>query len=81
MQLPKDVTSEDVHGGTRQDTGKYPYCGPFTKLDKKLSQGYWGVNIVDRGCLNHSLTMTSQESLLSSIIITMSVATSGGSNR
>ena len=55
MKLPKGVTSEAVLGGTFQDTGKYSYCGPFTKLDKRLLQGYRGVNSLDRACLNHDV--------------------------
>lgn len=55
MRLPKGVASESVPGGTFQNTGKYSYCGPFTKLDKRLSQGYRGVNKLDRACLNHDV--------------------------
>jgi len=55
MKLPNGVPSETVPGGTFQDTGKYSYCGPFTKLDKRLSQGYRGANSLDRACLNHDV--------------------------
>ena len=53
--LPKGVPSESVPGGTFENTGKYSYCGPFTKLDKRLSQGYHGVNQLDRACLDHDM--------------------------
>jgi len=60
MRLPDGVQSEAVPGGTFQDTGKYSYCGPFTKLDKRLSQGYRGVNKLDRACLNHDVAYAVQ---------------------
>jgi len=34
IRLPKGVLSEDVPGGSFRSTGKYSYCGPFTKLNK-----------------------------------------------
>lgn len=55
MRLPKGVPSEDVPGGSFQNSGKYSFCGPFTKLDKRLSQGYRGVNQLDQACLNHDV--------------------------
>jgi len=55
IKLPKWVPSEAVSGGTFQDTGKYSYCGPFTKLDKRLSQGYRAVNNLEQACLNHDV--------------------------
>jgi hypothetical protein len=55
MRLPRGVPSEPIPGGSFQGTGKYSYCGPFTKLDKRLSQGYRGVNSLDRACLNHDV--------------------------
>jgi hypothetical protein len=55
MRLPREVPSEDVPGGAFQNTGKYSYAGPYTKLDKRLSQGYRGVNKLDRACLDHDV--------------------------
>lgn len=55
VRLPGGVQSEVVPGGTFVDTEKYSYCGPFTKLDRRLSQGYRGVNELDRACLNHDV--------------------------
>ena len=55
MRLPSGVQSKLYPLGVFQDTGKYSYCGPFTKLDKRLSQGYCGVNQLDRACLNHDV--------------------------
>ena len=55
MRLPKGVPSESIPGGSFQNTGKYSYCGPFTKLDKRLSEGYRGANKLDRACLHHDV--------------------------
>ena len=35
--------------------GKYSYCGPFTKLNKRLTEGYRGVNLLDRACFDHDV--------------------------
>src|SRR5688572_11287119 len=55
MSLPPGAASEDNPGGSFQNTGKYSYCGPFTKLDKRLTQHYRGVNKLDRACLDHDV--------------------------
>ena len=55
MRLPKDIPSENVPEGSFNNTGKYSYCGPFTKLDKRLKQGYKGVNSLDRACRTHDI--------------------------
>jgi len=33
----------------------YNYCGPFTKLDKRLAQGDKGINKLDEGCKKHDI--------------------------
>jgi len=55
MRLPKGVLSEDVPGGSFRNTGKYSCCGPFTKLNKRLTEGYRGVNQLDRACFDHGV--------------------------
>ena len=55
LSLPKDIPSEKVENGSFQNTGKYSYCGPFTKLDKRLKQGYKGVNSLDESCKQHDI--------------------------
>jgi hypothetical protein len=55
LRLPKDVPTEDVPGGDFNNTGTYSFCGPFTKLDKRLQQGYRGVNNLDRACMQHDI--------------------------
>lgn len=55
MHLKSAVGSEKVSNGSFSDTGKYSYCGPFTKLRKRLSQGYKGINSLDKACLKHDI--------------------------
>lgn len=62
IHLPKGMQSEAVPNGFFQNSGKYSYCGPFTKLDKWLSQGYHGVNQLDYACLKHDVAYTTTTS-------------------
>ena len=55
LRLPKDVRTEQVPGGDFNNTGTYSFCGPFTKLEKRLQQGYKGVNNLDRACMRHDI--------------------------
>ena len=55
LSLPKDVKSENIENGSFNNTGKYSYCGPGTKLDKRVTQGYKGLNDLDKACLNHDI--------------------------
>ena len=55
LSLPNEVFSEQVTDGSFNTTGKYSYCGPFTKLDHRLSEGYKGVNALDEACMRHDL--------------------------
>ena len=55
LSLPKDVKSENIENGSFNNTGKYSYCGPGTKLDKRLAQGYKGINDLDKACLEHDI--------------------------
>lgn len=55
LSLPKDVSSENVESGSFNKTGKYSYCGPGTKLSKRLAQGYKGINDLDKACLQHDI--------------------------
>ena len=48
MSLPDNIESED-------GSGKYSYCGPGTKLHKRLSKGHQGVNDLDRACMKHDI--------------------------
>ena len=55
MHLRSAVGSEQVHNGSFNNTNKYSYCGPYTKLHKRITEGYKGVNTLDRACLNHDI--------------------------
>ena len=55
LSLPSNVRSEQVDNGSFNNTSKYSFCGPFTKLDKRLSEGYRGVNSLDEACKRHDL--------------------------
>ena len=55
LRLPKDVRTEQVPGGDFNNTGTYSFCGPFTKLEKRLQQGYEGVNNLDKACKQHDI--------------------------
>lgn len=46
---------EQVEGGSFNNQNKYSYCGPFTKLEKRLNEGYQGVNRLDKACRNHDI--------------------------
>jgi len=61
MRLPKAVLSEDVPGGSFQNTGKYSYCGSFTMLNKRLTEGYRGVNQLGRTCFDHDVAHTAHK--------------------
>ena len=65
IRLPKGVLSEDVPGGSFQNTSKYSYCGPFTKLNKRLSEGYQGVNQLDRTCFDHDVAYATHKDIAS----------------
>ena len=53
LSLPKDVNSENIENGSFNETGKYSYCGPGTKLNKRVTEGYKGINDLDKACLEH----------------------------
>jgi len=55
LSLPSDVSSEYIENGSFNNTGKYSYCGPGTKVKKRLNQGYAGVNSLDKACKEHDL--------------------------
>jgi predicted nucleic acid-binding Zn-ribbon protein len=55
LSLPKDVSSENIENGSFNKTGKYSYCGPGTKLNKRLKEGYKGINDLDKACHKHDL--------------------------
>ena len=44
-----------IENWTFNNTWKYLFCGPFTKLYKKLTEGYDGVNILVVACKKNDL--------------------------
>lgn len=55
LGLPSGVESEKVPSGSFNETGKYSYCGPGTKVQQRLKEGYEGVNSLDRACKQHDI--------------------------
>lgn len=55
MHMKSAVGSEKVPNGSFNDTGKYSFCGPFTKLKKRLLEGYRGINTLDKACMKHDI--------------------------
>ena len=55
LKLPKNVDSENVSNGSFNNTGKYSYCGPGTKVKKRIKEGYVGINKLDRACKEHDI--------------------------
>ncbi len=51
--LPRNTTSEYIENGSFNKTGKYSYCGPGTKFNKRINEGYKGINDLDKACLRH----------------------------
>ena len=55
ISLPKDVSSENVLNGSFNNTGKYSFCGPGTRVQKRIKEGYKGVNSLDKECKKHDI--------------------------
>ena len=44
---------EDVPGGSFNNQQKYSYCGPGTRYEQRVKEGYKGINELDRMCKWH----------------------------
>jgi len=55
MHLKSAVGAEQVPNGSFNNTGKYSFCGPFTKLRQRTAEGYKGVNPLDKACMSHDI--------------------------
>jgi hypothetical protein len=55
MHLKSAVGAEQIPNGSFNNTGRYSFCGPFTKLRQRMTEGYRGVNSLDKSCLNHDI--------------------------
>lgn len=47
---------EKVSGGTFNDKASYSFCGPGTKFDQRVAEGYVGINHLDALCRAHDLS-------------------------
>jgi len=57
-QLPIELhlfaeKGENVPGGSFNDGQKYSFCGPGTKYEQRIREGYRGINELDSTCLLH----------------------------
>ena len=46
-------TGENIPGGSFNDQQKYSYCGPGTRYDQRIKEGYKGINELDSMCKLH----------------------------
>ena len=44
-----------MHLYSAKQRRKYNFCGPFTKLDKRLARGDVGINRLDEACKRHDI--------------------------
>lgn len=49
------IRGEEVPGGSFNGRKKYSYCGPFTRVEKRIAEGYEGVNELDQACKKHDI--------------------------
>jgi hypothetical protein len=47
------AVGEDVPGGSFNNLQKYSFCGPGTKYEQRLREGYRGINTLDNACMYH----------------------------
>jgi hypothetical protein len=52
LHLPS-LDTEEIENGEFSDGYKYSYCGPGTRFDKRVEQGYEGINELDKLCKSH----------------------------
>ena len=62
LHLPNDVSSENISNGSFNNTGKYSFCGPGTKVQKRINEGYQGVNNLDKACKQHDISYSKNKS-------------------
>lgn len=52
LNLLKNVPSENFENGSFNNTGKYSYCDPGKKIQKRLKERFQGKNILEKACRN-----------------------------
>lgn len=62
LGLPDGVESEYVPNGSFNDTKKYSFCGPGTKVRERITEGYEGVNTLDEACKRHDIAYSENKS-------------------
>ena len=55
MRLPSNVVSEYIPNGAFNNTKKHSYCGPKTKVQQRIKEGYQSVNTLDEACMQHDI--------------------------
>lgn len=50
--------SEKIEGGLLNEKSSYSFCGPGTKFNERIAQGYAGINHLDRLCREHDQAYT-----------------------
>jgi hypothetical protein len=60
LKLPFNIKSEQVLNGSFNDKHTYSFCGPGTKVRKRLNEGYKGINSLDRACREHDIFFNKQ---------------------
>ena len=61
LSLPSNKSSEKVSNGSFSNTGKYSSCGPGTKVQKRINEGYKGVKSLDSACREHDTYYSKKE--------------------
>ena len=49
---------EYVPGGSFHDQQKYSFCGPCTRYEQRIKEGYQGINALDKMCKLHDQFIT-----------------------
>lgn len=55
LNLPSNIQSEQVPNGSFNNKNTYSYCGPGTKVQKRIQEGYKGINSLDQACKQHDI--------------------------
>jgi len=59
---------EDVPNGSFNGLQKYSFCGPGTRYEQRMKEGYKGINELDRTCRSHDQPSPEYLSSMRSII-------------
>lgn len=62
LGLPQGEEGENVPNGSFNNTRKYSYCGPGTKVQQRIAEGYEGINSLDKACKRHDIAYSENKS-------------------